>query len=109
MAANVITGTSGNDTLLGGAGNDTLDGGAGVNVATYAGSEYDYIVSRQSDGTATVRAITGTPYEADGTDTLRNIQVIRFTDGASERVLDDVANVQASTNLAVALGQEVSG
>lgn len=49
-----------------------------------------------------MRAITGALYAMDGTDTLRNIQVIRFTDGASERVLDDVANVQASTNLAVA-------
>lgn len=104
-----LVGGAGDDTLFGGAGNDTLDGGAGANVATYAGSEYDYIVSRQGDGTATVRAITGTPYEADGTDTLKNIQLIRFTDGATERMLDDVANVLASTNLAVVLGQEVSG
>jgi Ca2+-binding RTX toxin-like protein len=104
-----LTGTAGDDSLLGLAGNDTLDGGAGYNVASYVGSEYDYIVTRQGDGSATVRAIAGTPYEADGTDTLRNIQVIRFTDGATDRVLDDVSNVQASSNLAVALGQEVSG
>lgn len=63
----------GNDTIAGAGGNDTIDGGAGINVASYAGSEYDYIVTRLSDGSATVRAIAGTPFEADGTDTLKNI------------------------------------
>ena len=104
-----LVGSSGNDTLIGRAGNDTLDGGAGVNVVTYAGSEYDYIVTRLGDGSETVRAIAGTPNEVDGTDTLKNIQVIRFTDGATERVLDDASNLFASSNRQVALGEEVTG
>jgi Ca2+-binding RTX toxin-like protein len=55
-----LTGGTGNDTLVGGAGNDTIDGGAGFNVVEYAGSEYDYIVTRQPNGSVTVRAIAGT-------------------------------------------------
>ena len=104
-----LVGGGGNDTLLGGAGNDTIDGGAGYNVVEYLGSEYDYIVTRQSNGSVTVRAIANTPYEADGTDTLQNIQLIKFLDGATERILDDVSNVQASTNVAVAFGAQTAG
>ncbi len=104
-----ITGTSGNDSLAGTTGNDTIDGGAGYNVVAYLGSEYDYIVTRQSDGSVSVRAIAGTPYELDGTDTLSNIQLIKFLDGATERILDDVANMQASTNLVVAFGGQTLG
>jgi Ca2+-binding RTX toxin-like protein/subtilisin-like proprotein convertase family protein len=104
-----LVGSAGDDTLTGRAGNDVIDGGAGFNVAKLAGSEYDYIVTRQGDGTTTVRAITGTSFSADGTDTLKNIQVIRFTDGATERVLDDASGVQASTNRVVAFGEDVTG
>lgn len=104
-----LSGALEDDTLQGGGGNDTLNGGAGFNVAQYAGSEYDYIVSRQADGSVTVRAITGTPYESDGTDTLVNVQRILFLDGGTERILDDFANLKASSNISVSMGQEVRG
>ncbi|MBT4178406.1 MAG: hypothetical protein HOE02_09005, partial [Candidatus Marinimicrobia bacterium] len=65
-----VTGSDGNDVMIGADGDNTLNGGAGVNEAQYQGSEYDYIVNRQADGSVTVAAIAGTPYEADGTDTL---------------------------------------
>ena len=101
--------SSGDDTLIGRAGNDTLDGSAGVNTVEYAGSEYDYIVSRQQDGSVTVRAIIGTPYEADGTDTLKNVQAIHFLDGDTTRILDDVSNLQDAGNLTLSFGQEARG
>lgn len=104
-----ITGTTANDSLEGGSGNDTINGGAGYNVVQYRGSEYDYIVTRQNDGSVTVRAIAGTPYELDGTDTLSNIQLIKFLDGATERILDDVSNLQATSNLVVAFGAQTLG
>jgi Ca2+-binding RTX toxin-like protein len=105
----VLIASEGNDTLIGRAGDDAIDGGAGYNVVEYAGSEYDYIVTRLGDGAVQVRAIAGTPYEADGTDVLRNIQLIKFTDGATERILDDVANVQAATNVVVDFGEAKRG
>jgi hypothetical protein len=104
-----LIGTEGNDTIEGGGSDDTLDGGAGVNEAQYQGSEYDYIVNRQNDGSVTVKAIAGTPYEGDGTDTLTNIHTIRFLDGNTTRILDDVANVEASSNQTVGLGESISG
>ncbi|PUE41864.1 beta strand repeat-containing protein, partial [Limnohabitans sp. Bal53] len=105
----LINGTPNNDTLTGGTGNDTIDGGAGFNVVEYAGSEYDYIVTRLSDGSVTVRAIAGTPYASDGTDTLINIQRIQFLDGLTERILDDISNIQANTNTQVSFGQATTG
>ena len=38
------------------------------------------------------------PRGGHGTDTLKSIQIIRFTDGATERVLDDASNSFASSN-----------
>ena len=102
-------GTSGNDSLAGGSGNDTLDGGAGYNTAQYAGSEYDYIVTRLDDGGFSIRAKANTPTETDGTDVLRNVQVIQFLDGNTQRVLDDYANLQASTNVVKGVGEQVTG
>ena len=108
-SSTALTTGAGDDTVLVGVGTDYVDGGAGYNVVEYAGSEYDYIVTRLGDGAVQVRAIAGTPYEADGTDVLRNIQLIKFTDGATERILDDVANVQAATNVVVDFGEAKRG
>ena len=95
-AANVLTGLGGNDwlrgyagddTLIGGADDDTLDGGAGFDTAvftqTLAGSAFAY-------GN---RALTVSG--ADGTDTLTNIEALRFSDGqvvlaGSERSVDNL-------------------
>jgi len=104
-----VTGGGGNDTLVGAAGNDTIDGGAGFNIVEYAGSEYDYIITRNENGSVTVAASAGTPYTGDGTDQLLNIQLIRFLDGASERIIDDVSNLQSATNVQLSFGQEFSG
>lgn len=104
-----VLGGDRNDTLYGGPGDELHDGGAGINTLALAGSEYDYIVTRRDDGSVQVRAIAGTPYEADGTDTLRNIQLIQFQDGNTQRILDDESNVQASTNRVVSFGEVVTG
>ena len=103
------TGTDNDDILLSPAGDNNIDGGAGVNEVQYQGSEYDYIVNRQADGSVTVTAIVGTPSEADGTDTLTNIHTIRFLDGNTTRIFDDVANVESSTNQVVDFGESITG
>ena len=66
-----------NDTLTGGAGNDTLDGGAGYDIASYTGARSEYTV-KQVGGSYTVTDKTA---GRDGTDTLTNIEALRFTDG----------------------------
>jgi Ca2+-binding RTX toxin-like protein len=69
----VITGGDGNDTLTGGLGNDTLDGGAGTDTAVFAGDFGSYDIDSAS-GTDVI--VTG----PDGTDTLRNIELLQFDD-----------------------------
>jgi len=68
-----LTGGAGNDTLRGGAGNDTLDGGAGTDTAVFSGIFGDYIVSSPAAGDITVIG-------PDGTDLLRNIELLEFDD-----------------------------
>ncbi|MEI6745270.1 MAG: type I secretion C-terminal target domain-containing protein, partial [Methylococcaceae bacterium] len=64
----------GDDTLDGGTGNDILDGGLGTNTAIYTGYKSSYIVS-QNGSIYTISSLT------DGTDTLNNIQFLKFADG----------------------------
>jgi Ca2+-binding RTX toxin-like protein len=67
-----------NDTLTGGLGNDTLDGGAGYDIAVFSGAIGDYTVTKQANGSYTVTDKTGS---RDGTDTLTNIEALRFSTG----------------------------
>jgi Ca2+-binding RTX toxin-like protein len=83
---NALFGGQGDDTLAGGGGSDTIDGGAGVNVAVFTGVAANYTVSFGAGETL----VKG----ADGTDTLTNIQTLRFAD-------KDVA-VVAGSSFAVA-------
>lgn len=78
----VLVGGAGNDTLSagagsdileGGQGNDLLVGGSGIDAAVFSGRSSQYSF-RKSGGDVVV---TG----ADGTDTTREIEVFRFSDG----------------------------
>jgi Ca2+-binding RTX toxin-like protein len=69
-----INGGAGNDILYGGQGNDTIDGGSGaVDVAGYVGASALYTWSYNANGTWSVSG-------PEGNDTLRNIEVLQFTD-----------------------------
>ncbi|WP_420479211.1 M10 family metallopeptidase C-terminal domain-containing protein, partial [Brevundimonas sp. FT23028] len=67
-----INGGDGDDVITGGLGNDTIDGGAGTDTAVFAGASSAYSVVT-SGGVTTV---TG----PDGTDTLTNVERLRFDD-----------------------------
>gem|GEM_PF-1526433 len=71
--ADTIHGDAGDDILVGGGGNDTLFGGAGSDVAEFRGYYADY--------TVTVEGSTVTVIGIDGTDTLTDIEFLRFADG----------------------------
>jgi Ca2+-binding RTX toxin-like protein len=62
-----------NDTFIGGAGNDTLEGGAGIDTAVFSGRRSDYTIT----GDSTSATVTG----KDGTDTLKDIRILRFESG----------------------------
>lgn len=84
-----IVGNAADNTLTGGAGNDVLDGGAGVDAAAYSGPSLDYSWFQAADGSWTV--VDNRAGSPDGTDTLRNIQYLDFSD--TQVQLDDVDSV----------------
>lgn len=85
----VINAGDGDDTITGGAGDDLIKGGDGYDVAVYDGSVTDFIsVDTDGDGINDALALrdgkgnsivfaTGTD---DGTDTLKQIEALKFND-----------------------------
>jgi Ca2+-binding RTX toxin-like protein len=76
--ANRLYGGAGDDTLVGNGGNDRLDGGAGVDTGTYGSSAGNFTITVPSTGsTITVQDKVG----SGGTDTLIDIEKLKFSDG----------------------------
>ncbi len=72
-----LTGNDADNILTGNRGDNVIDGGAGFDTAVFTGSRTEYVL-KQVGATRKVRdLVTG----RDGTDTLRNIECIRFADG----------------------------
>ncbi|MCV2886035.1 Ig-like domain-containing protein [Aestuariibacter sp. AA17] len=72
----IIFGSKGNDVLKGSNGNDQLDGHDGTDIAVFDMNAADYEIT-VSGSQVTVKALNS--YE--GTDTLTNVEVLRFADG----------------------------
>jgi hypothetical protein len=68
-----LTGTSANESFTTGAGNDTIDGGAGTDTVVFTGTRADHTIAKTSTGWT----ISST---ADGTDTLSNVERLKFSD-----------------------------
>ena len=82
--ANYFIAGDGVDTLTGRGGNDTLNGGlnqfgasVGADIAVYSGNRANYTITKQG-GTITIT--DKRPGSPDGTDTLYNIETLRFAD-----------------------------
>jgi hypothetical protein len=73
--ANNINAFTGNDTITGNGGNDTLDGGEGQDTVVYALNASSYTVTTITGGYQVV-AKTGN----EGTDTLLNVESLKFAD-----------------------------
>jgi hypothetical protein len=69
----VLSGTQNRDVIQGLAGNDTIDGGSNVDTAIVSGLRAAYTTTQTSTG---VWSVVG----PDGTDTLRNIEYLKFDD-----------------------------
>jgi cyclophilin family peptidyl-prolyl cis-trans isomerase len=83
--AEVIFGTSNNDTLValagnddlqGDSGNDNLDGGTGIDTAVYQGLKVDYTIAKSAQSFQVTDATTA----RDGSDLLTNIERLSFSD-----------------------------
>jgi len=73
-----LNGQGGDDQLIGGGGGDTIDGAGGTDTAVFSGTISDYFISyNRALATAT---ITDQRTNADGTDTLKSIEKLQFSD-----------------------------
>jgi V8-like Glu-specific endopeptidase len=72
-----LTGTANNDTIMAEPGNDNIDGGAGIDTVGYSGARSNYGVITDDSG-YTVSDFLG----AGGTDSIVNIERLRFDDAA---------------------------
>ena len=70
-----IFGYDGNDRINGVRGNDTINGGAGIDIAIYSGTASQYQIT-----TGTQAAVVDKTTGRDGTDTLTNVERLKFTD-----------------------------
>lgn len=77
---NVLTGNDGDNVLRGGAGDDHLIGAGGRDTALYSGPRSAYTITHENGRTTVVDQAP----DRDGTDTLRQVEVIRFSDQAVE-------------------------
>jgi Ca2+-binding RTX toxin-like protein len=99
-----LDGGDDNDLLTGYKGNDELDGGGGTaNVAVFTGNRADYSVTWL--GSNLKLRISDNVTGRDGTDTLVNVQILRFADG--DAILDKESNTPVQS--AVAIGQAMTG
>jgi serralysin len=92
-ADDVLTGTQYDDTLEGDGGNDQIDGGAGSDTVVFRSPRSDYTITQLASGALVVAG----PSTLDGTDTLTNVEILKFSDGVFQR-----AQVGADTTPPVA-------
>jgi Ca2+-binding RTX toxin-like protein len=95
-ASNRLVGNGGNDTLRGGKGNDTLDGGSGQDTAVFSGARGDYTVTHNADGSVTIADAQGA--QRDGTDTLKDVRLVKFSDQTIALVNGNPSSVFLSTS-----------
>ena len=72
-AMDTLIGSVGADTFNGGAGNDSINGGAGIDISLYGGNRSTHTVTRTANGLT----VSG---GSDGTDTLVNVERLKFAD-----------------------------
>lgn len=72
----ILTGTGANDLFTSGPGSDSINGAGGVDTVSYIGARANYTFARTATG-LTVADRTG----ASGTDTLQNVERLKFFDG----------------------------
>jgi len=98
----IVFGGDGRDRYISSAANETFDGGAGTaDFMRLSGNAADYVLTENADGSITVTdQRMGAP---DGTDTVINVEFLRFTDGfvklASVFVDDYVISADTTANI----------
>lgn len=98
--ADTLTGTQFNDTLQGYGGNDMIDGAEGTDTAVFNGARSAYTLRELADGAL---AVSG----ADGTTTLRSVELLRFSDMSVARA--SIVDTLAPSAPVIAVTQNAGG
>ena len=75
-----IYGNAGDNVLIGGGGNDRIDGGLGVDTVVFSGNRSQYTITYFAPNPLTYNGPTVVVTGPDGSDTLSNVEVLRFAD-----------------------------
>lgn len=89
-----LVGNDSNNVLSGSSGNDIIDGGIGNDVAVFSGKLSTYNLSHLGK-TYSIRAKTGT----DGTDTLTNVESLKFNDMTVNLTIQALAAAAPQANV----------
>lgn len=84
---------AGDDVIAGSGGDDLIDGGSGNDIAYFRGAAAEYMIAAEDDVT-TVAHFSASPI--DGTDTLFNVERLRFADGDRDPDGEPIAPAAAS-------------
>jgi uncharacterized protein YkwD len=106
VGADTLTGSTGADVLWGNGGSDILDGGAGIDAAAYSGFSANYSWASGVAGWTVIDNRAGSP---DGSDTLRNVEILRFADREVSLTGVAVLNPAVSTAVANILRESPAG
>lgn len=90
----MFTGSVWGDFFEGSAGNDRFNGGEGVDTAIFSGSRSNYTVIEITYNSFSISDIRGT----DGTDTLIDVNILRFMDGDVPIVIRGIEIIGDSTD-----------
>jgi Ca2+-binding RTX toxin-like protein len=85
-----------NTTFTGGGGNDYIQGGGGINTATYSSTAANYRLVQNSTGWFVTDARPNSP---DGTETLVNVQNLKFSDLTVNLGLSDAPTVAMAVDV----------
>ena len=92
-----LLGSTANDLFTGGSGNDLIDGRGGVDTVAYFFSASSNFSISYNEATGEVTVRDSNPADGDeGTDTLRNIETLRFEGAGSDNVTIAVSSLQPS-------------
>jgi Ca2+-binding RTX toxin-like protein len=97
FGTDTFTGNDEANRLAGNGGNDTLDGGAGQDTAVFSGAGADYTITNNPDGTVTIADSQGA--QRDGTDTLKDVRLVKFSDQTIALTNANPSNIFLSSSI----------
>ncbi len=100
-ANQTFAGTSTSESFVSSVGNDSINGGAGIDAAVYGGSRANFTLTQTGSGFR-----LADKSGALGTDTLQNVERLKFSDGA---IALDVGATQPAGQTALLMGAVLPG